>query len=231
MPPAWLGLWFEPGTTHVMRVVDNSPAASAAIQAGDEIVSLDGVTMQSSQEIVKNVSSRAPGSRVTVELTRGGAPLKLDVTLAPRPPDEKMMKQSLVDHAAPTFTAQKIDGTAVKLADLRGRVVLLDFWATWCGPCTTQFPHLNEWHQKYASKGLAIVALSDEEPDELKLFAQQEQLKYPIAVDTDDRIRMAYLVAGMPTTVVIDKTGVVRYAAIGTVNPREIEAAFTQLLH
>lgn len=229
--PAWLGIWFEPGTTRVVQVVDKSPAAAAAIQIGDEISSLDGVEMHTSKDIVRTVAPKQPGSKVSIALTRGGAPRTVTVTLAARPSDDKLMRATLLDRPAPAFTAEALDGKAsLTLADLRGHVVLLDFWATWCGPCTTQYPHLNQWQQQYASKGLQIIALSDEEPDLVREYATQEKLSYPIAFDPDDRIRLAYVVAGIPTTVVIDKAGVVRYVALGVVDPAEVERTITKLL-
>jgi peroxiredoxin len=229
--PAFLGVRFEPGTTRVVQVVPNSPAAAAAIQIDDAIESIDGVAMHTSQQIVKTVGTAPAGSRITVVLQRAGKPLTLAVTLTERPTDDRLIRETLIDRPAPPFTAPALDGTtSVSLADLRGRVVLLDFWATWCGPCTTQYPHLNQWHQQYADKGLQIVALSDEEPDLVREYVAQVGLGYPIALDPGERIRAAYLVPGIPTTVIIDKAGIVRFVAVGTTNPAKLEATITRLL-
>jgi peroxiredoxin len=229
--PAWLGVFFDPGSTHVLRVVDDGPAALAKIQAGDAIVSIDGVAMQTPQQVIKNVSTRPPGSKVAVALTRGGEPLNVNVTLGARPSDDKVTQRALVDRPAPAFTVTPISSDKpVSLSDLRGRVVLLEFWATWCEPCDRQIPHLNAWHKQYADKGLAILALSDEEPDQVRKYAKEARLMYPIATDPDDRVRSLYLVSGLPTTILIDKTGVVRYVAIGSVKPSELEAQFTRLM-
>lgn len=229
--PAWLGVWFDPGTTRVIQVISSSPAATAGVQIGDELVSLDGIPVRASQEIVKAVTEAAPGHRMTIALTRGGKPLTVVATLGTRPNDEQLIQKALLDKPAPAFTATSLDGSPpLTLAALRGNVVLVDFWATWCGPCTLQFPHLNDWHREYASKGLRIVALSDEEPDLVREYVASEKLTYPIALDPDDEIRAAYLVPGMPTTVIIDKAGIVRYVRVGAADPVEIESAITQLL-
>ena len=134
--------------------------------------------------------------------------------------------------AAPAaVTVANLDGQPVDFAQFVGKKpVVLEFWATWCEPCDRQIPHLNRWHQQYADKGLAIVALSDEEPDQLRKYAKEARLTYPIATDPDDRVRSLYLVSGLPTTILIDKTGVVRYVAIGSVKPSELEAQFTRLM-
>lgn len=227
----WLGVRFEPGTTRIVQVVEGSPAAAAGLRVGDEIVSLDGVEMHASQQIVTTVAESQTGHRMSVTFDRAGAQQTLVIALAARPRADHLMRDSLLDRPAPAFTASTLDGgTPLALADLRGEVVLVDFWATWCGPCTTQFAHLNDWHRRYASRGLHILALSDEEPDLVREYVASQRLAYPVALDPDDRIRAAYLVPGMPTTVIIDRTGVVRYVTVGAVDPAEIEGAFTRLL-
>jgi peroxiredoxin len=229
--PAFLGVRFEPGTTRAVQIVEGSPAASAGIHVDDTIVSLDGVAMQTSKQIVEAIGTTKPGSTVSIVLERGGETRTLAVKLAERPPDARLIRETLMDRPAPAFTAPSLDGTAsIALADLQGQVVLLDFWATWCGPCTAQFPHLNQWHAQYASQGLRIIALSDEEPQQVRDFVAEQKLAYPIALDPNERIRAAYLVPGIPTTVVIDKAGIVRYARVGVGIPAEVEATFTRLL-
>ncbi|MBA3805800.1 MAG: TlpA family protein disulfide reductase [Acidobacteria bacterium] len=121
-----------------------------------------------------------------------------------------------------------IDQEPVKLSDLRGRVVLLDFWATWCGPCIIAFPHLKEWYAKYKDKGLVIVGMTQyygtaagravTEPEEIifvEKFKKEHALPYGIAIaDTEDNMRN-YGVMGIPTAVLIDRRGIVRFIDTG----------------
>ena len=148
-------------------------------------------------------------------------------------PDIDLFK-SLVElpvATAPTkdITADEwIDQAPVKLADLRGRVVLLDFWATWCGPCRVTFPRLQKWHESYKDKGLVILGLSTfegevggkqvtraQELDYLRDFKKKFRLPYGLAIaDSSDNDRN-YGVASIPTTFLIDRRGVVRMIAVG----------------
>ncbi len=229
--PAWLGVRFEPGSTKIVQLIPNSPAAASPLHLGDEIVSIDGVAMGSSRQIVQKITETAANSVVSVVVNRDGQPMTMKIKLGARPADEDLIKQTLLDKQAPPFTATMLDGSAkLTLASLKGQVVVVDFWATWCHPCIAQIPHLNDLHNKYASKGLRIVALSNEEPGLVRDFVKSEKLVYPVGLDPDDRIRAAYIVPGMPTTLVIDKTGVVRYISVGFGKMSEIEDTITRLL-
>jgi thiol-disulfide isomerase/thioredoxin len=117
----------------------------------------------------------------------------------------------------------------VNLSDLRGRIVLLDFWATWCGPCIATFPRLREWHKKFGGNDFLIVGVTKyygnaggkpltklQELDFLGEFKQKHKLPYPIAVAEPIEDSMKYGVNAYPTTVLLDRNGVVRYIGIGS---------------
>ena len=136
------------------------------------------------------------------------APMTLsDVQLPPGQDIEK----SEVGFKAPGFTARNLKGHRVQLADHRGQVVILNLWATWCGPCRVEMPGLENLYRRYRSEGLEILAVSLDKGDAGKVqkFTDEYQLSFPILLDTDGEVEGLYNTFTIPTTYVIDKHGMV----------------------
>ena len=108
------------------------------------------------------------------------------------------------------FTLKDADDKPVKLADYKGKVILLDFWATWCGPCKVEIPWFIEFQQKYGAKGFQVLGVSvDDTPDKLKPYVADMKMNYPVLQAlTDEKILDAYgPMLGIPVSVVISRDG------------------------
>jgi len=114
--------------------------------------------------------------------------------------------------AAPDFALRTLDGPNLRLQEQRGRVVLVNFWATWCGPCRIEMPHLARLYDKYKSSGFQLLGVNiDEDPHQAAYLATKLGLRFPVLLDTEKRVSKLYDLSTMPSTVLIDRNGRVRY--------------------
>lgn len=130
----------------------------------------------------------------------------------------KGKKQAMKGDEAPDFTLSDLNGSDVRLSDLRGKVVLIEFWATWCPPCRESIPAMNEIYKRYNEKGLVILGISVDKgqnvAEDLRAFVREYSILYPVLIDSKN-INNLYGVYSIPTTFLIDKDGKVILKNIG----------------
>ena len=121
----------------------------------------------------------------------------------------------------PPYSAKLLDGQPFDLAAEKGNVVLLNVWATWCGPCRFEIPELQKLHDEYGKRGFKVVGVSVDEgdPAEVKQFAVDQKMRYPVVLDPDGRIANLLQTMVLPTTVLIDRNGKIVWRQVGALAP------------
>ncbi len=118
--------------------------------------------------------------------------------------------------AAPDFTLHAMDGPNLRLKEQRGRVVMVNFWATWCGPCRQEMPQLNRLYEKYKASGFVLLGVNvDDDQRKAAEVASKLGVTFPVLLDTDKAVSKLYDLSTMPSTVLIDRDGKIRYVHRG----------------
>lgn len=135
-----------------------------------------------------------------------------------------------VGKLAPTFTLATPDGTPVSLASLRGQVVLVNFWATWCPPCRAEMPAIQAAYAQYRARGFTVVAVTaNEQPESVTSFFAERGLSFAALLD-DGRVHAAYRASGLPSSFFVDRQGVVRAVYRGAMSDAVITGEVERLL-
>ncbi|HSG06579.1 MAG TPA: TlpA disulfide reductase family protein [Nitrospiria bacterium] len=125
-----------------------------------------------------------------------------------------------IGYFAPNFRLPAMDREDISLASLKGKVVLLNFWATWCGPCRAEMPSMEALYKEFKGRKFEILAISSDIDGErpVRPFVEALGLTYPILFDADFRVDNKYLIRSVPTSLIVDKSGVITHRIQGSLN-------------
>jgi peroxiredoxin len=139
--------------------------------------------------------------------------------------------ESLLNKKAPQITRTDLNGGNIALTSFRGKVILLDFWATWCAPCQVEMPTFVQWQREYGPQGLQVIGISmDDDPALARRFSARLQLNYPVAMGDEKLGELYGGVLGLPLTWLIDRKGIVRARFQGETDLKIIEKQLKALL-
>jgi thiol-disulfide isomerase/thioredoxin len=199
-----------PRGVRIEKVMQQSAAERAGLRAGDVILSLNGVAIRDPKHLFTEVQRYQAGTVVAIEYMRAGKTELVQVALG-----ERLDTASLVGQVAPAFTLPQL-GKSAPYSLATGKVIILDFWATWCGPCEPVRQALVEFQREKKGAGIAIVGITNEDEATVRAFVRSHGAHYPLLIDDKGGVALDYHVAGYPTLVVIDQNGMVRFAGFAS---------------
>lgn len=229
---AWVGieLTTNGGVVVAKHVMRGSPAESGGVQNGDELVSIDGAAIQSSRQLIQAIQDAGAGKTISLKVKRGGAEKTLSISVAAHPGEQEVLRRDKVGTYAPALGGHGLQSGESDISKLKGRVVLVDFWATWCSACRAAAPALTSLSDKYGAQGLTIIGATADASDAAEKSAKKLGMTYGIVADVDDTTIAAYSVSSLPTMFLVDKNGVIRDVLIGFSDEKTIEDALSKLL-
>jgi thiol-disulfide isomerase/thioredoxin len=170
----------------------------------------------SATQVMRIVAAHSVGDVVPVVVRRADKETTARVELAARPSNDEIVRMDHVGTFAPAWVGTTaLTGAPSGLDKLRGRVVVLDFWASWCGPCRYAVPKLSALDARYRGQGLTIVGMTTDDAETAAVAATRLNMKYGVVVDERAQTSSAYGVSALPTMFVIDKRGVIRHVVMG----------------
>lgn len=233
---AWLGVDLAKGPAGgvvVRHVINNSPAAKAGLADGDQVVEVDGDAIDEPSQLVARVALAGPTGTMAFKIRRGGVEKSASATLMPHPGADAILRLDKVGTFATWKPVTAVSGSVpANMTALRGKVVVLDFWASWCGACKLLSPHLSKLHTTYSSQGLQVIGLTTDEVKIASKAVQAQGMSYAVASDANETAMAAYGVKVLPTLFVIDKKGVIRevFTGFDSGKPAELEKLLKKLL-
>ncbi len=222
VPPPYAPATSE-GPVRIQQVFRGTSADQAGLKEGDYILSVNKTDLHGRKTLLDTIHSKTIGDVVELRVGRDGKAFSQKMALSPRPEDMRSITQMLVGGPAPALDGKYYSGEAGSLAQNKGKVVLVDFWATWCGPCRMTLPSLDALYKKYHAKGLEVIGVSAESLSELQTFQTTAKLGYPLFNDVGHITTNQYQAYAFPTLAIIDKQGNIQRIEVGAHPMADIE--------
>jgi thiol-disulfide isomerase/thioredoxin len=233
----WLGVTFKKATfenhlaLNVIGVHPESGCYAVGIVAGDQIIGVQGNPLIEMSQIQSAVSGYKAGRVIMIEIARDGKKQTLKVALTERPDDISSLTGSAIGSKIAKFGENFYKNGEKRKA--KPKATLLDFWATWCGPCRKTLPVLANIYNKYCSKGLEIIGIADESESVQVLndfYAHQHASPYPLYRDAKKEMWMRYGIHAVPTLMLLDKDGYIKRVWSGAPTEYMIEQILKDVL-
>ena len=215
----------------IESVFSNSPAQNAGLSPGDVILAIEERSVLSVDGLIATIKSHPPNSNIRIKILRPTGKLShLNLQLGQRPDAKQMVKNMYLDQPAPPLDLLTVEGGhRLDLKSYQGKVVLLEFWATWCGPCIGIMPHIKKLSQKYEKQGLNVIGVSREKPAKVKAFLKKRPAVYSMAV-IPPKAKNDYFISSYPTFMLIDKDGSIVELYFGGGRLADLEKRIQSLL-
>lgn len=224
----WLGLSFKKVqyenhlALDVKGVHPGSGCVAAGIVAGDKVIGFAGKPLNDMSQITSVISSANAGQKVDVEVLRDGKKIKMKVTLTDRPDDISSLTGSAIGSKMAEFGKNFYQNGEKRKQ--KPKATLLDFWATWCGPCRQTLPILESIYSKLGNQGLEVIGIADENLSTLNAFYEkQHRSPYPLYRDATKELWRRYGIRAVPTLMLLDSEGYIKGVWSGVPNQKALE--------
>jgi thiol-disulfide isomerase/thioredoxin len=231
---AWLGISFksEPYQKQVaLKILGIHPSSGAVgkdVSPGDKIIGVNGKKITDMGVVKSELSNLPVGKTVTLELVRNGKTFSVKVAMTERPDDISSLTGSSIGNKAVAFEKNFYKNGEKRKK--KPKVTILDFWATWCGPCRMTLPILGRLYEKLESRGLEVIGVSSETESVLEKFYGEHPSPYPLYRDATQEMWRRYGISAVPTLMLLDENGYIQKVWPGAPNERAIEKAVLEAM-
>ena len=232
----WLGLIFKKTqfenhlALDIKGVHPGSGCVAAGIVAGDQLIGFAGKPLAEMSQISSVISTAKAGQSVDVEVLRAGKKLKMKVKLTDRPDDISSLTGSAIGSKMAEFGKNFYQNGEKRKQ--KPKATLLDFWATWCGPCRQTLPILESIYSKLGNQGLEVIGIADENLSTLNAFYErQHKSPYPLYRDATKELWRRYGIRAVPTLMLLDSEGYIKGVWSGVPNQRALEQIVVETMN